>query len=58
MRPSEQNNIATDIVTDIERYRSLLLLMKEKGDLDFYNKSKISFNSYNKIFERFRRDNE
>ncbi len=62
MKPAEQNGIAIDIITDIERYRSLLLLMKEKGDLELYNKSKVSFNNYNVMFvnmhEDYRRDNE
>jgi hypothetical protein len=58
MRPSEQSAIATDIVIDIERYRSLLQVMKDRGDVEFYNKNKSTFNSYNKIFERFGRDSE
>lgn len=56
--PSDQSDIAIDIITDIERYRSLLLVMKESGDLDFYNKNKVPFNTYITIFERFGRDKE
>ena len=55
---SEQNDLAVDIVTDIERYRSLLLIMKDHGDEAYYNKAKAEFNKYNKMFERFKRDNE
>ena len=55
---SEQNDMAIDIVTDIERYRSLLLIMKDHGDTAFYNQSKAKFNQYNKMFDRFKRDNE
>ncbi|RYJ43315.1 putative permease [Flavobacterium beibuense] len=55
---SEQNHIVVDIITDIERYRSLLLIMKDEGDLELYSKEKPVFNKYNKMFERFERDNE
>ncbi|MBL0014428.1 MAG: DUF2723 domain-containing protein [Flavobacterium sp.] len=58
LRPSEQSNIVIDIITDIERYRGLLEVMKDRGDMEFYNKNKPIFNSYNKMFERFGRDNE
>ena len=55
---SDQNDIAIDIITDMERYRSLLLVMKENGDIEFYNKNKTPFNTYIKIFEHFGRDRE
>ena len=55
---SEQNDIAIDIVTDIERYRALLMVMKDRGDLGYYNQNKPTFNSYNSFFKRFGRDNE
>jgi hypothetical protein len=58
LKPTEQSYIAIDIVTDIERYRGLLEVMKDNGDLDFYNKNALIFNNYNKMFERFGRDNE
>jgi hypothetical protein len=58
LKPSEQSNLAIDIITDIERYRGLLEVMKERGDMEFYNKHKTIFNSYNKMFERFGRDME
>jgi hypothetical protein len=57
MKPSDQEVNAIEIVTNIERYRSLLQVMK-KNDLAFYNQNKVAFNSYNKLFERFGRDNE
>jgi transcription termination factor Rho len=50
--------MATDIVTDIERYRSLLKVMKANGDIEFYNKNRNEFNSYNNRFPRFQRDME
>jgi hypothetical protein len=56
--PSDQSSIAVDIITDIERYRSLLQVMKESGDLAFYNKNKTIFNTYINIFERFGREKE
>lgn len=55
---SDQNDIAIDIITDIERYRSLLKVMKENGDVAFYNKNRTAFNTYIKIFEHFGRDRE
>ncbi len=58
LRPTEQSDIAIDIMTDIERYRSLLEVMKDRGDMEYYNKNKVVFNSYNKMFERFGRDME
>jgi len=58
LKSSEQSSIATPIIIDIERYRSLLEVMKENGDANFYNKHKITFNTYIKMFERFGRDKE
>lgn len=58
LTPTEQNSIAIDIVTDIERYRSLLQVMKERGDLDYYQRNKAAFNTFNQIHRRFERDNE
>jgi hypothetical protein len=55
---SEQSNIAVDIMTDIERYRGLLQVMKDRGDTEYYEKNKRIFNSYNQMFPRFGRDNE
>ncbi|MBG6060367.1 hypothetical protein IWX83_000130 [Flavobacterium sp. CG_9.1] len=58
LKSSEQSSIATPIIIDIERYRSLLKVMKENGDLDFYNTNRITFNTYIKMFERFGREKE
>ncbi|MFV8377243.1 DUF2723 domain-containing protein [Flavobacterium sp. LB3R33] len=58
LKSSEQTSIAIPIITDIERYRSLLTVMKENGDLDFYNKNRIVFNTYIKMFDRFGREKE
>jgi hypothetical protein len=55
---ADQNDVAIDIITDIERYRSLLKVMKENGDIPFYNKNRSAFNTYVKIFEHFERDME
>ncbi len=55
---SDQVDLAVDIITDIERYRSLLQVMKESGDIQFYNKNRAPFNTYIKIFDRFGRDRE
>ena len=58
IQPSIQTGIASDIITDIERYRSLLYVMRDNGDVEFYNKNKIEFNNFNKGFARFGRDME
>ncbi len=58
IQPSIQNGISSDIITDIERYRSLLVTMKTNDDLEFYNKNKEIFNSFNARFTRFGRDME
>jgi hypothetical protein len=55
---TEQVDIATEIITDIERYRGLLEIMKESGDLSFYNQCKKPFNNYINVFERFGREKE
>lgn len=58
IKSEEQNDMIMDIITDIERYRGLLLVMKENKDDAFYNEQKTIFNSYNKRFERFDREME
>lgn len=58
IQSSIQNGIASDIITDIERLRSLLYVMKDNNDAEFYNKNKAIFNSLNKRFQRFGRDME
>ena len=58
LKSNEQVDVYLEIITDIERYRDLLLVMKERGDMEFYNTNKATFNSYNKMFSRFKRDNE
>jgi predicted YcjX-like family ATPase len=55
LKSSEQTSLAVDIITDLERYRSLLV-MKENGDLNFYAKNKTVFNTYIEMFERFGRE--
>jgi len=58
LRISDQNDYHMDIITDIERYRSLLLIMKERGDDEFYTKERAVFNKYNQMFKRFNREDE
>jgi len=58
IKSSEQSSLAIDIITDLERYRSLLQVMKENGDINFYNKNKTVFNTYIEMFERFGREKE
>ena len=58
LKTSEQNDMAVEIITNIERYRSLLQTMKNRGDNSFYEQEKVSFNNFNKRFDRFNRDFE
>jgi hypothetical protein len=57
-KPSEQNFSAMDIITDIEQYRNFIKIAKGAEDLDFYNKEKVKFNNFNKMFARFGRKME
>ena len=57
-KPSELGSVGMEVVTNIERYRSLLEVMKNSNDLPFYDENKKVFNTYNKMFEQFGRDNE
>jgi tetratricopeptide (TPR) repeat protein len=58
LAPSEQSSVNIEIITDLERYRGLLIVMKESNDMDYYNSSKKTFNTYIQIFARFGRDKE
>ena len=58
LKSEEQNSLYIEIITDIERYRDLLTVMKERGDKAFYESNKATFNTYNKMFSRFKRDKE
>ena len=58
LNPADQSDIAIDVITDIERYRSLLQVMKENGDMPFYSKNRAVFNTYIKMFEHFERERE
>jgi hypothetical protein len=55
---ADQSDLAIDIITDIERYRSLLQVMKDNKDITFYNTHKTTFNTYVNVFERFGREKE
>lgn len=56
MSSRDQNNIAVDIVTDIERYRALLEVMESNNDKELYESQRVKFNQYNEKFKRFGRD--
>ncbi|WP_338409315.1 DUF2723 domain-containing protein [uncultured Flavobacterium sp.] len=53
---NEQNSRAGDLITDIERYRSLLEISKKAKDTLFFETEKVKFNNYNKMYSRFKRD--
>jgi hypothetical protein len=55
---ADQSFMAEDIIRAIERYRSVLLVIKEHGDIELYNKSRGEFNASNGRFSRFQRENE
>jgi hypothetical protein len=55
---AEQYYYASDIVSDIEQYRSLLEIVKAAEDLAFYEKEKVKFNNFNKRFTAFNRKME
>ena len=57
-KPSELGTVAMEVVTNIERYRSLLEVMKKSNDLEFYNENRKIFNMYNHLFKLFDRDDE
>lgn len=58
LKADEQLDMYIEIVTDIERYRDLLSVMKDRGDNAFYESNKRAFNTYNKMFPRFKRESE
>lgn len=58
LSPNEKYDNYYEIVANIERYRSLLDVMKESKDMAFYNQEKDVFNSYNKMFAEFKRKME
>ena len=51
--PSEKNFMISDIMTDLYRYKSLLKIMKENGDIEFLNKNLAIFSSYSKMFPEY-----
>jgi hypothetical protein len=55
---AEQYYYASDIVSDIEQYRSLLEIVKAAEDRAFYEKEKVKFNNFNKRFAAFNRKME
>lgn len=55
---AEQYYYASDIVSDIEQYRSLLEIVKAAEDRAFYEKEKVKFNNFNKRFAIFNRKME
>ena len=55
---AEQYYYASDIVSDIEQYRSLLEIVRAAEDRAFYEKEKVKFNNFNKRFAVFNRKME
>ena len=52
-----QYDLVEDILTDIERYRSILDVVKEYDDKDFSTKESDNFANYINLFEGFGRSN-
>lgn len=55
---SDKTFFRTDIATDIERYRSLLRVMKSNNDMAYYAKCRATFNTINSQFQFVGRDME
>ncbi|MES2747890.1 MAG: DUF2723 domain-containing protein [Bacteroidota bacterium] len=55
---SDKAFFRSDIATDIERYRSLLHVMKNNNDIGFYTKSRATFNTINNQFQFIGREME
>ncbi len=53
-----QNSLYYSIGRDIESYRSLLLIMKENNDTEFYSANKKAFNYHNSKFRFLNREDE
>ncbi len=58
MSSQDQRSVAVDIITAIERYRSLLWVMKDNGDNEHYNAARAKFNEFNQKAGRYKRDAE
>jgi len=58
MELSQQSAHSIDIMTDIERYRSLIEVMKDRNDMGFFEQQRKAFNNYNHKFKRFGREDE
>ncbi|WP_034919554.1 protein O-mannosyl-transferase family [Gillisia sp. CAL575] len=53
-----QYNFADDIITDMERYRSLIDLLFRNGEQEFAREKAEEFNNYLKLFPRFYDESE
>lgn len=53
-----QYNFADNIITDMERYRSLIDLLFRNGEQEFARKKAEEFNNYLKLFPRFYDESE
>ncbi len=53
-----QYDFADDIITDMERYRSLIDLLFRNGEQEFARKKAEEFNNYLKLFPRFYDESE
>ncbi len=52
-KPSDKSYIVSEIMTDLYRYKSLLKIMKDNGDIDFLNKNLAIYSSYSKMFPEY-----
>lgn len=50
---ADQNFMGDEIYTDVERYRNLLQIMKDNGDIGFYNQHKSQFNTFAVMYQRY-----
>jgi hypothetical protein len=55
---ASQNDVAYDIIREIESLRSLVYIAENNKDTAFYNTLKAEFNKANNMFKQFGRENE
>ena len=55
---TDKQEVASDIMGDLQGYRRLLHIYRENGDMDLYNKSRKDFNAYNAKLKLLGLENE
>ena len=58
MKSRDQDSISSEIQRALIYYKSLLEIARDQKDIEFLNKNKSTFVTYNKTFERFNIEND